>query len=127
MQIALISIFGVVGVLLRYFFGILIIRGFGRSLSNGFPYSTVLINLAGCFLIGIVYTLSLERTAISEPIRIALMVGLLGGFTTFSSFSIETYLMLSSGRWGLALLNVSVSVFGGLVATVAGIYIGRYI
>ena len=80
--------------------------------STNFPWGTVLINSLGAFVIGFfgTFTLASGRFAVSENIRLFVMVGLCGGFTTFSSFSLQTFDLLRSGAWGKALANVLLSV-----------------
>ena len=90
--------------------------------SGSFPWSTVLINIVGCFIIGFFGTLTVTgaRWAVPESTRIFVMVGLCGGFTTFSSFSLQTFDLLRSGAWGKALLNIGVSVLLCLGAVALG-------
>ncbi len=85
-----------------------------------FPYGTLLINLLGCLSIGVLLTLASNRLSMSEPMRLLLVTGLLGGFTTFSSFGYETYVMIQEGRWQAAALYVVVSVLLGLLAVFIG-------
>jgi fluoride exporter len=79
---------------------------------SGFPYGTVLINILGSFVIGYFGTLTLQtgKYPASDNLRLFVMVGLCGGFTTFSSFSLQTFTLLQNGAWGRALTNVLVSV-----------------
>jgi fluoride exporter len=93
-----------------------------EPVSRGIPWGTVLINIAGCFIIGYFGTLTLAtgRYAVPEYIRIFVMVGICGGFTTFSSFSLQTFDLLRSGHWGRALANVAVSVIVCLIAVGVG-------
>ena len=83
-----------------------------EPVSGGFPYGTFVVNVVGCFIIGYFGTLTLAggRYAASESARIFVMVGVCGGFTTFSSFSLQTFERMRAGALGLALLNVSASV-----------------
>ncbi|GAC1359920.1 MAG: fluoride efflux transporter CrcB [Acidobacteriaceae bacterium] len=92
------------------------------QLSSSFPFGTVLINVLGSFLIGYFGTLTLEGTRfeVSENTRLFVMVGVCGGFTTFSSFSLQTLDLLRSGAWGRALLNVALSVLLCLGAVALG-------
>jgi fluoride exporter len=87
-----------------------------------FPLSTVLINIIGSFVIGFFGTLTVSggRFQVPESIRIFVMIGLCGGFTTFSSFSMQTYDLLRTGAWGKALLNVGLSVLLCLGAVALG-------
>ena len=90
-----------------------------------FPYGTMLVNISGCFVIGLLMTLFQERIVISQNIRLFLIIGLLGGFTTFSSFSYDTFALMKSGNFLSAGLNVGISLFGCLIATWAGFYVGE--
>lgn len=96
----------------------------GRTMlgSSSMPWSTMLINVLGCFAIGFFGTLTLaeSRFAVPEPVRIFVMIGICGGFTTFSSFSLETYDLLRSGEWMHALGNVALSVLLCLGAVALG-------
>jgi fluoride exporter len=87
-----------------------------------FPWSTVLINIIGSFVIGFFGTLTVSgsRFQVPESIRIFVMIGLCGGFTTFSSFSMQTYDLLRTGSWGKALFNVGLSVLLCLGAVALG-------
>ncbi|MGI4830806.1 MAG: fluoride efflux transporter CrcB [Janthinobacterium lividum] len=86
------------------------------------PWGTVLINVLGCFVIGFfgTYTLASGRHATSENIRLFVMVGLCGGFTTFSSFSLQTFDLVRAGAWGRALANVMISVVLCFVSVALG-------
>jgi CrcB protein len=90
--------------------------------SSSFPWGTVLINVLGAFVIGFfgTFTLASGRFAVSENTRLFVMVGLCGGFTTFSSFSLQTFDLLRSGAWGKALANVLLSVVLCFAAVAVG-------
>lgn len=107
-----------IGGALRYAIGIY----FRNNLLFGIPVSTMLVNIAGCFLIGIIFGLA-EKETIGTSWTVFLIPGLLGGFTTFSTFSFETVDMIRSGMAGKAALYVALSVLTGLSATVAGLFI----
>ena len=79
-----------------------------------FPGGTVAVNLLGCFLIGLLGALAEKRGAISEEARLLLVTGLLGGFTTFSAFGLDTWRLAQAGKYLPALGNVLLSVLGGL-------------
>ncbi len=85
------------------------------------PVGTLLINLAGCLVIGVVQTLFLDLGAIGRPTQLFLAVGLCGGFTTFSTFSVETVQLIQAGKIGLALAYQTLSLLGGLLAVLFGI------
>jgi CrcB protein len=117
LKIFLIALFGAIGTLARYGLqGVIQIR-----MGGAFPYGTLLINLSGCFLLGLIGQLTLNRMLISSDMRMAISIGLLGGFTTFSSFGWETAKMLEGGEWLRASTYVSASVVAGLLLSVAGI------
>lgn len=90
-----------------------------------FPYGTLAVNIIGCFVIGLLMTLFQERVTVGPNLRLFLVIGLLGGFTTFSSFSYDTFAMLKSGNVLGAGLNAGMSLFGCLAATWAGFYAGE--
>jgi CrcB protein len=113
--VLLVAIGGVVGVLARY--------GLGTTVSaSALPWMTVAINVAGSFALGFLLPLGDE---LSEPVRNGLGIGLLGGFTTFSTFSVEVFYDAHGGDAGFALLYLAASVAGGVAAAALGYYAGR--
>ncbi|HYL64958.1 MAG TPA: fluoride efflux transporter CrcB [Candidatus Methylomirabilis sp.] len=117
MRLFLIAIFGAVGTLARYGLqGLVQIR-----VPSVFPYGTLLVNLSGCFLLGLIGQFALNRMAISPDCRVAITVGFFGGYTTFSSFGWETAKMMEDGEWLRATTYVGASVIFGLLLSVAGI------
>jgi CrcB protein len=91
-----------------------------------FPWATVLINILGSFVIGLFGALTMEgRWAVPAEVRAFVMVGLCGGFTTFSSFSLQTLELIQKGRVELALANIGVSVLLCLGAVALGYWLGR--
>jgi CrcB protein len=115
LRLILIAIFGAIGTLARYGLqGVVPARA-------GFPYGTLLINLLGCFFLGLIGQFTLNRMVISPDMRMAIAVGFFGGFTTFSSFGWETAKMLEEGAWIRAATYVGASVVIGLLLSVAGI------
>jgi len=107
------------GGLLRFILGKLMLS---FDVSIGFPIGTVLINVIGSFVIGYFGTLTLHsgKYPVSENLRIFVMIGICGGFTTFSSFSLQTFDLVRSGAWGRALANIALSVVLCLTAVAAG-------
>ena len=89
------------------------------------PWGTIAVNLVGCLLIGALAGWADTRGTLTESGRLFLMVGILGGFTTFSAFGLESLTLFRSGSVGLALLNVALQVGGGLIGVLAGWYIVR--
>ena len=117
MRLALVAIFGALGTLARYGLqGVVQIRT-----ASTFPYGTLLINLSGCFLLGLIGQFTLNRLVISPDWRVAIAVGFFGGYTTFSSFGWETAKMLEDGEWARVSAYVGASVVVGLLLSVAGI------
>ncbi|WP_298404245.1 fluoride efflux transporter CrcB [uncultured Chloroflexus sp.] len=112
-----------IGANLRYGIGLWAAQRFGTA----WPYGTLIINLLGCLLIGVLLTLTANRLTLSEPVRLMLVTGLLGGFTTFSTFGYESFTLFNAGNWLAALGYVGGSVVGGLIAVVVGVGLGRWI
>jgi CrcB protein len=119
--ILLIALGAAIGANLRYALSLWAARQWGAA----FPYGTLLINVLGSFAIGVVLTLAATRSAISVPWRLLLVTGLLGGFTTFSTFSYETYQLLVEDSLLLASLNILSSVGISLAGVVLGAVLAR--
>ena len=111
-----------VGGSLRYMLSLFI---HSRS-SSAFPFPTFVVNMIGCFAIGCLFVLS-EKFHLSNEIRVALITGLIGGFTTFSAFSIEAVQLIRNGRIGTAVTYILLSVVVGLIMTVLGMWLSRYV
>ena len=94
---------------------------------QNFPLPTFLINVTGSFLIGFLLILLTDRLEVSEAVRMAVIVGFLGAFTTFSTFEMEIYGLSSEREHATALLYVLLSVVCGFVAVVAGVRLGRMV
>ncbi|HTP81141.1 MAG TPA: fluoride efflux transporter CrcB [Bacteroidota bacterium] len=96
-----------------------------RIFPADFPYGTLAVNLIGCFVIGLLMS-SLEERFIATPsLRVFLTIGILGGFTTFSSFSYDTVSLLREGELLRAMINTLTSVIGCLMTCVTGYAIGK--
>ena len=119
--VALVFVGGGIGSVLRYGLASAVQRG----MPGPFPAGTFVVNLVGSFAIGLVGALGLERAAISPEARVFLMVGLLGGFTTFSSLAWETLGLLTVRDVLRATLYVALSVFLGLLGAWLGRLLGR--
>lgn len=122
MPIALgIAVFGALGALARYG-----VDGLSRQrLGTGFPWGTFTVNVVGSLAIGLVFALVLGRADVPDWLKLSLTTGFLGGFTTFSAFSLQTHRLLAEGAYGLAAAYVAGSVAAGLAAVAVGILIGR--
>ena len=92
----------------------------GRGVPTAFPFGTLAVNVIGCFAIGYLATALSATLPVREELRLALLVGVLGGFTTFSTFGWETLRLLQTGSWALALVNVVASSTLALLAVWAG-------
>ena len=112
---------GGIGAVLRFALALWVDGRVGTHL----PWGTLAVNATGCFAIGVVATLADEHTLVSPALRLFLVTGVLGGFTTFSAFGMETWQLVEDGRAIAALGNAVVSVCAGLAAVVAGIAITR--
>ena len=96
-------------------------------LGRGFPYGTLMVNVSGSLLMGFLYVLLIDKFNASAEWRAFLLIGLLGGFTTFSSFSMETFNLLEAGEIFKALMNIVLSVAICLAATWLGVLLGRQV
>ena len=122
MQIVMsIAIFGAVGCVTRYY-----LSGWTYAkLGWGFPWGTLAVNVIGAFIIGLLMELGLRGTLIPANLRVGLTIGFLGGLTTFSTFSYETYKLLETGRILIAFGNVIASVTACLLCTWLGIVVAK--
>ena len=115
-----IALGGALGALLRY-----VVSGMAhRFFTSGFPWGTLIVNLVGSFIIGLVWGI-FEVIAISQNIKVFILVGFLGAFTTFSTFSLENFHLLRDGEYGLVLTNTIASVVFGVALAFAGFFISR--
>jgi len=98
-----------------------------RVLGDRFPYGTFTVNVIGCFTIGLLMTLFEERWLVQPDVRLFLTVGILGGFTTFSTFSYETIEILRAGNFSVGFINILGSILFCLGATWAGSIVGKLV
>ena len=112
---------GAVGCCARLGLNQLVHERYGQA----FPFATLLINVSGCALMGFLFFYTLERVSLSPLMRLAVITGSLGGFTTFSAFGIETLLLVEDGKLGYAALYVTLSVVLGIAAVFAGAWLVR--
>lgn len=113
---------GGLGSACRYLFSLLAIKWFGSN----FPMGTLGVNLIGCFLIGLGFSLA-GRNIISPSVRLLFMTGFLGGLTTFSTYALESTNFMRGSQLLPALGNIAVNNLGGLALVFAGLWLGRYI
>lgn len=112
---------GAAGALLRYW----VSNGVHWVLGQGFPYGTLVVNVMGSLLMGFLYIWLLDRLSVGPAARAFLLIGLLGAFTTFSTFSMETLNLIESGHVTKAVLNVTLSVVMCVGAAALGVLGGR--
>lgn len=120
-RILLIGFAGALGTLARYGLGGLVQRIAGGNL----PWGTLFVNVMGCFLFGLVWTLADERLVISEEARLVVLGGFMGAFTTFSTFIFDTGGFVRDAQWLLATGNVAIQTVTGLAFLFIGISAGR--
>ncbi len=114
---------GAIGALLRYWVSI----GVHAMVGRNFPYGTLTVNVLGSLAMGLLFVLLIERMDVGSVWRAALLVGLLGAFTTFSTFSIETLNLMEEGAYLRAMMNVVLSVVLCVAAAWVGVKLGRQI
>ncbi|MGY3803359.1 fluoride efflux transporter CrcB [Pigmentibacter ruber] len=115
------GIFGLLGVFSRYYIG----KVFQKYTDYTFPIDILTINILGAFLIGVIYSLSFEKYQFSSELKTGIIIGFLGGFTTFSSYCLDTYKLIAAGKFLQAFLYFTVSPVLGLVITFLGIYVTK--
>lgn len=121
MNLVLIALGGALGAVSRFLLGNAVSKAVGSAL----PYGTFVVNVIGCFAMGLLMTIIVDRELLPASWRLLLCVGLLGGFTTFSSFAYEGLMLLNEGRLLAVLAYVGGSVGLGLVAAAAGVLCAR--
>jgi fluoride exporter len=109
----LVGLGGAIGAICRYLLSY-------ANKTNGFPFSTLMINVTGSLIIGVVLALSNKNYLISDNLKLFLATGICGGFTTFSTFSVENMLMLKSGNFIMSFLYIFTSVAACILATFVG-------
>jgi CrcB protein len=116
-----IAVAGSFGALARYG-----LDGFvSRRARGAFPWGTFVVNISGAFIIGLIFTLATERWGLAPWLRSAITIGFLGAYTTFSTFSFETYRLVADRAYGLAAANMLGSCAAGLAAVYVGVVLAR--
>jgi CrcB protein len=116
LRLIFIGFAGFAGTLMRYWLSDWTARRYGET----FPTGTLVVNMLGCFLTGLLFYLMFDRYLVSPTVRTVVLIGLLGGFTTFSSFGLQTFTLLRDGELALALFNIAISNIGGLLMVWVG-------
>lgn len=121
MTIMLIAIGGAAGAVARY-----LVQGWFEQLGGGrFPWGTFAVNISGSFMLGIVFALAVDRSVLAPEIRVPLMVGFIGSYTTFSTLMLESWRLVEDGDIVFLLGNIIASIVVGMIALVAGLALGR--
>lgn len=118
-----ISFGAIAGALSRYYLTL----GFSQWLGTAFPFSTLIINLSGAFIMGLFTTLAVERTIVSPDLRLIIAVGFLGSYTTFSSYQLDAEKLLMAGAWEITLLYWLGSAILGVLCLELGTYLARWL
>jgi len=121
LQVLAIAGGGAAGALMRFWTANAVYQWLGRS----FPYGTLAVNVIGSFLMGLLFILLIERVTLAAEWRAALLVGFLGAFTTFSTFSIETLNLIEQADYFKAGFNILISVAACMLAVWGGVMLGR--
>lgn len=122
-MIFLIALGGALGSAARYYVMSLVSHGFGKN----FPYGTLCVNILGSFIMGVMIVAFARLLSVSQPVQAMLTVGFLGGFTTFSTFSLDTIVLIERGDISSAIIYVLLSVTGSLLGVALGLTISRMV
>jgi CrcB protein len=121
MTLLFLAVGGAFGAVSRY-----LVQGWVQDLLGGrFPWGTFVVNITGSFLLGVVFALAMDRAVLSPEVRVPLMVGFIGSYTTFSTLMLESWVLVEEGDIVRMFGNLVGSVLVGMVAVVAGLAIGR--
>jgi CrcB protein len=121
MQLILVGLGGFAGAVTRW----LVDGWISDRNGSAFPLGTLLVNLSGSFLVGLLFAWAIERDVLPREVRGPLMIGFLGAYTTFSTWMLESWRLVEDGAWALALLNLGASVGLGMIAVLGGLAVGR--
>ena len=121
-QVIAIAVGGAAGSVLRYWMSTAVHSSLGRA----FPYGTLAVNVLGCLLMGVLFVVLAGRGASDGVLRAGILIGVLGGFTTFSAFSMETFILIEEGALLKAVLNMAASFVLCIIATWAGVALARH-
>jgi CrcB protein len=92
---------------------------------SAFPFGTLVVNLTGAFLLGLLYAWAIDRDVLPASVRGPVMIGFIGAYTTFSTLMLESWRLVEDGAWALGLLNIGASMALGIAAVVGGLAVGR--
>lgn len=120
-QLILVATGGAIGASLRYLTGIAALRWFGAN----FPWGTLMVNVIGSFAMGVLAEFIVRKLGASNELRLLLMTGLLGGYTTFSAFSLDAILLIERGAYSAATGYILANVVGSILALLLGLMLAR--
>lgn len=123
LKVLFVAVGGSIGATTRY----LVSNWAAERFGTGFPYGTLIVNVVGCFIIGAFMTLTTERLIVSPYWRLLVTVGFVGGLTTFSSFSYETFGLVENADLSMGLYNIGLNLIFGFLATWLGISAARLV
>jgi CrcB protein len=119
--LVLVGVGGFLGAVSRY-----LVDGWVSNLSGAsFPFGTLVVNVSGAFVLGVLFALSIERAVVPPAIRAPVLIGFIGAYTTFSTLTLETWRLVEDGSLAAAFGNLAGSMLLGMVAVVAGLALGR--
>jgi CrcB protein len=123
MTLVFIAVGGAAGAVSRY-----LLQGWVQELTGGrFPWGTFAVNISGSFLLGVVFALAMDRAILAPEIRVPLMIGFIGSYTTFSTLMLESWRLVEEGDYVFMFGNLLGSVVIGMLAVVAGLALGRFL
>ena len=121
MTLLFLAVGGAFGAVSRY-----LVQGWVQDLAGGrFPWGTFAVNISGSFVLGLVFALTMDRAILSPEIRIPLMIGFIGSYTTFSTLMLESWVLVEEGDLVRMFANLAGSVVIGMIAVVGGLAVGR--
>ena len=121
MTLVFIAVGGAAGAVSRY-----LVQGWVEELAGGrFPWGTFAVNISGSFFLGVVFALAMDRAIVSPEIRVPLMIGFIGSYTTFSTLMLESWRLVEEGDYLFMFGNLLGSVVIGMLAVIAGLALGR--
>ncbi len=121
MTLVLIAVGGAAGAVSRY-----VLQGWVQEVSGGrFPWGTFAVNISGSFLLGLVFALAMDRSVLAPEVRVPVMIGFIGSYTTFSTLMLESWRLVEEGDYLFMFGNLIGSVVIGMLAVVAGLALGR--
>ena len=121
MTLVLIAGGGAAGAVARY----LVDTAVGARFGSAFPLGTMVVNLSGSFVLGLLFALAIDRSVLPSDVRAPIMIGFLGAYTTFSTLTLDSWRLVETGAIALAIANLVGSVILGMVAVVLGLAVGR--